>query len=48
MSEFHQKQLKCLLDVSINDDLSENDLNEILKKLYNTNFFDLVSVKNFK
>ena len=32
-------------DVSIKDDLSENDLNEILKKLYNTNFFDLVSVK---
>ena len=29
----------------LNDDLSENDLNEILKKLYNTNFFDLVSVK---
>ena len=31
--------------VSLNDDLSENDLNIILKKLYNTNFFDLVSVK---
>ena len=29
----------------LNDDLSENDLNKILKKLYNTNFFDLVSVK---
>ena len=29
---------------SINEDLSENDLNEILKKLYETNFFDLVSV----
>ena len=35
-------------DVSINDDLSENDLNGILKKLYNTNFFDLVSVKIIK
>ena len=31
--------------VSINEDLSENDLNKILKKLYQTNFFDLVSVK---
>ena len=31
--------------VSENDDLSENDLNKILKDLYNTNFFDLVSVK---
>ena len=32
-------------DVSIKDELSEKDLNEILKKLYNTNFFDLVTVK---
>ena len=32
-------------DVSIKDELSDKDLNEILKKLYNTNFFDLVSVK---
>ncbi len=31
--------------VSVNDDLSENDLNTILKKLYNTNFFNLVSIK---
>ena len=31
--------------VSISDDLNESDLNEILKKLYDTNFFDLVSVK---
>ena len=30
---------------SINEDLSENDLNDILKKLYETNFFDLVSVR---
>ena len=37
--------IKMFAGVSINDDLSENDLNEILKKLYNTNFFDLVSVK---
>ena len=31
--------------VSLNDDLFDNDLNEILKKLYNTNFFENVSVK---
>ena len=31
--------------VSTGDDLFENDLNEILKNLYNSNFFDLVSVK---
>ena len=37
--------IKMFADVSINEDLSENDLNEILKKLYQTNFFDLVSVK---
>ena len=37
--------IKMFSGVSINDDLSQNDLNEILKKLYNTNFFDLVSVK---
>ena len=32
-------------DVSVKDNLSDKDLNKILKKLYNTNFFDLVSVK---
>ncbi len=37
--------IKMFADVSIGDDLSDNDLNRILKKLYNTNFFDLVSVK---
>ena len=37
--------IRMFADVSINEDLSENDLNEILKKLYQTNFFDLVSVK---
>ena len=37
--------IKMFADVSIGDDLSDNDLNKILKKLYNTNFFDLVSVK---
>ena len=31
--------------VSLNDDLFDNDLNEILKKLYKTNFFENVSVK---
>ena len=37
--------IKMFANVSLNDDLSENDLNIILKKLYDTNFFDLVSVK---
>ena len=37
--------IKMFAGVSANDDLSENDLNKILKKLYDTNFFDLVSVK---
>ena len=32
-------------DVSIRDQLSDQDLNIILKKLYDTNFFNLVSVK---
>ena len=37
--------IKMFADVSIGDDLLENDLNRILKKLYNTNFFEKVSVK---
>ena len=37
--------IRMFTGVSINDDVSENDLNQILKKLYNTNFFDLVFVK---
>ena len=36
--------IEMFSEVSINDDLTEKDLNEILKKLYDTNFFDLVSV----
>ena len=37
--------IKMFAGVSDSDDLTETDLNLILKKLYNTNFFDLVSVK---
>ena len=37
--------VKMFSGVSINDDLLENDLNQILKKLYNTNFFETVSVR---
>ncbi len=40
--------IKMFAGVSVSDDLSESDLNEILKKLYNTSFFDLVSVKILK
>jgi len=31
--------------VSVNDDLSENNLNQVLKQLYGSNFFELVSAK---
>ncbi|MBD1162903.1 outer membrane protein assembly factor BamA, partial [Pelagibacterales bacterium SAG-MED12] len=31
--------------VSVNDNLSENNLNQVLKQLYGSNFFELVSVK---
>ena len=37
--------IKMFSGVSIKSDLSENDLNKILKQLYQTNFFDFVSVK---
>ena len=37
--------IKMFADVSIGDDLSKDDLNQLLKKLYNTNFFETVSVK---
>ena len=40
-----KETIKMFSGASIQDDLSESDLNGILKKLYNTNFFDLVSVK---
>ena len=39
------ESIKMFAGVSISDDLTENNLNEILKKLYDTSFFDLVSVK---
>ena len=37
--------IRMFAGVTINDDLLESDLNKILKKLYETNFFDIVSVK---
>ena len=37
--------IKMFSGVSKNDDLSENDLNLILKNLYDSNFFELVSIK---
>ena len=40
-----KETIKMFAGVSLQDDLSESDLNMILKKLYNTNFFDLVSVE---
>ena len=40
-----KETIKMFAGVSLKDDLSESDLNSILKKLYNTNFFNLVSIK---
>ena len=40
-----QETIKMFTGVNINDDISQPDLNKILKRLYDTNFFDLVSVK---
>ena len=37
--------IKMFSGISINDDLSDNDLNNVLKNLYDSNFFELVSVK---
>ena len=37
--------IKMFSGVSKNDDLSDNDLNLILKNLYDSNFFELVSIK---
>ena len=31
--------IKMLSDVEINDDINENDINDLLKNLYDTNFF---------
>ena len=37
--------IKMFSGASVNEDLSDNDLNKILKNLYDSNFFELVSVK---
>ena len=37
--------IKIFSEVKINTDLDSNSLNEILKKLYSTNFFKDVSIK---
>jgi len=37
--------IKMFSGVSEKDDLSESDLNQVLKNLYDSNFFELVSVK---
>ena len=37
--------IKLFSQVSIDDNLNKNDLNKILKNLYETNFFDDVTVK---
>ena len=40
-----EETIKMFSNVSINDDLSKNDVNNVLKKLYDTNFFDNVYIK---
>ena len=40
-----ESTIKLFSKVKINDDVKGSSLNEILKNLYNTNFFDNVSVK---
>ena len=40
-----EKTIKLFSGVLLNDNLNENNLNDILKKLYKTNFFKDVSVK---
>ncbi len=40
-----EKTIKLFSEVSLNDNLNENNLNDILKNLYKTNFFKDVSVK---
>jgi outer membrane protein insertion porin family len=37
--------IKMFMETNINDDLNKNDLNDILKKLFETNFFEDVSIK---
>ena len=40
-----QETIKMFSGVSEKDDLSDSDLNQVLKNLYDSNFFELVSVK---
>ena len=39
------KTIKIFTEVSLNDNLNESSLNNILKNLYKTNFFKDVSIK---
>ena len=40
-----EKTIKLFSEVSLNDNLNVNNLNDILKNLYKTNFFKDVSIK---
>ncbi len=40
-----EKTIKLFTEISLNDNLNENSLNDILKNLYRTNFFKDVNVK---
>ena len=41
----NKETIKMFSGIKIGDDLSRNDLNDVLKKLYETNFFDDVQLK---
>ena len=41
---FNTETIKIFSGVKNNDNLSSDDLNEILKKLYETNFFENISL----
>ena len=40
-----EKTIKLFSEVSLNDNLNESSLNDILKNLYKTNYFEDVSIK---
>ena len=43
-----EKTIKLFSEVSLNDNLDESNLNDILKNLYQTNFFKDVSISLMK
>ena len=44
MKEYRVKQLKCLAKKNIGENIDDKDLNEILKRIYDSTFFEDVKV----